>query len=320
MVAVELAQRAGDLPVALSAGNVKGYQSGRVINRTTGKETKMENELEIKRVPFMGAELMAARDTDGQIWAGVSYICNGIGLNKNEKDRQVKNVQTDRVLKKGCVKFDAGVFDPNNQTVAIKLDFVPLWLAKISITPTMEAGTPYLAERLEAYQLQAKDILAAAFLPVNSVPALDTLSPELRLLINLELKQKEQDKAIEAVNQKVDGIRDVVVLNPNSWREECRRLLAKVAQFRGGGGAYQEVNAEVFQLVDERARVSLETRLTNKRRRMADEGVCKSKRDRLNKVDVIADDAKLVEIYIAIVKEMAVKYGVSVGKGTEQAR
>ena len=85
----------------------------------------MENELEIKRVPFMGAELMAARDTDGQIWAGVSYICNGIGLNKNEKDRQVKNVQTDRVLKKGCVKFDAGVFDPNNQTVAIKLDFVP---------------------------------------------------------------------------------------------------------------------------------------------------------------------------------------------------
>ena len=192
----------------------------------------MENELEIKRVPFMGAELMAARDTDGQIWAGVSYICNGIGLNKNEKDRQVKNVQADRVLKKGCVKFDAGVFDPNNQTVAIKLDFVPLWLAKISITPTMQAEAPYLAERLEAYQLQAKDILAAAFLPVNSVPALDTLSPELRLLINLELKQKEQDKAIEAVNQKVDGIRDVVVLSPNSWREECRKLRAELEQVK----------------------------------------------------------------------------------------
>lgn len=281
----------------------------------------MENELEIKRVPFMGAELMAARDTDGQIWAGVSYICNGIGLNKNEKDRQVKNVQTDRVLKKGCVKFDAGVFDPNNQTVAIKLDFVPLWLAKISITPTMEAGTPELADRLEQYQLRAKDTLAEAFLPAAANPNFTSLSPELQMfkaifdsVAKTELKQKEQDKAIEAVNQKVDGIRDVVVLNPNSWREECRRLLAKVAQARGGGGAYQEVNAEVFQLVDERARVSLETRLTNKRRRMADEGVCKSKRDKLNKVDVIADDAKLIEIYIAIVKEMAVKYGVTIGK------
>ena len=272
------------------------------------------NELEIKRVPFLGTELMAARDESGQIWAGVSYICNGIGLNKNEKDRQVKNVQADRVMKKGCVKFDAGVFDPNNQAVAIKLDFVPLWLAKISITPTMEAETPELADRLEQYQLRAKDVLAAAFLPVSAAPDMDALSPELRLLINLELQQKEQNRAIEAVNQKVDNIRDVVALSPNTWREDCRRLLSKVAQGRGGGGAYQEVNAEVYGYVDERARVSLDTRLTNKRRRMADEGVCKSRRDKLTKVDVIADDPKLIEIYIAIVKEMCVKYGVTVDR------
>lgn len=280
----------------------------------------MENELEIKRVPFMGAELMAARDTDGQIWAGVRWMCDGIGLSKGQMQNERTRIHNDKVLSQGERNLVLPTRGGNQETLCLKLDFVPLWLAKIAITPTMRAETPELAEMLEVYQLQAKDILAAAFLPVNSVPALDTLSPELRLLINLELKQKEQDKAIEAVNQKVDGIRDVVVLNPNSWREECRKLLAKVAQARGGGGAYQEVNAEVFQLVDERARVSLETRLTNKRRRMADEGVCKSKRDKLNKVDVIADDAKLIEIYIAIVKEMAVKYGVSVGKGTEQAR
>ena len=280
----------------------------------------MENELEIKRVPFMGAELMAARDADGQIWAGVRWMCAGIGLNENQSRHERKRIQEDKVLSKGGSNLTLPTSGGAQNVLCLKLDFVPLWLAKISITPTMEAETPYLAERLEAYQLQAKDILAAAFLTVNSVPALDTLSPELRLLINLELKQKEQDKAIEAVNQKVDGIRDVVVLSPNSWREECRKLLAKVAQARGGGGAYQEVNAEVFQLVDERARVSLETRLTNKRRRMADEGVCKSKRDKLNKVDVIADDTKLIEIYIDIVKEMDLKYGVSVGKGTEQAR
>lgn len=123
------------------------------------------NELEIKKVPFLGTELMAARDSDGQIWAGVSYICRGIGLSKNEKDRQIKNVQADKVLSKGCGKFDAGVFDPNNLTVALKLDFIPLWLAKISITPTMEQETPELAEALMQYQLRAKDVLAAAFVP-----------------------------------------------------------------------------------------------------------------------------------------------------------
>lgn len=85
----------------------------------------------------------------------------------------------------------------------------------------------------------------------------------------------------------------------------------------GGNEYIRDVQAEIFKLVDERAHVSLDTRLTNKRRRMADEGVCKSRRDKLNKVDVIADDAKLIEIYIAVIKEMCVKYGVSISKGAE---
>ena len=66
------------------------------------------NELEIKKVPFMGTDLMAAKDTSGQIWAGISYICNGIGLTKHQKDRQVATVQTDEVLQEGCLKFEAG--------------------------------------------------------------------------------------------------------------------------------------------------------------------------------------------------------------------
>jgi hypothetical protein len=44
---------------------------------------------------------------------------------------------------------------------------------------------------------------------------------------------------------------------------------------------------------------------------MAEEGVNKSKRDKLSYLDVIADDKKLIEGYTAIVKEMAIKYGVA---------
>lgn len=138
------------------------------------------------------------------------------------------------------------------------------------------------------------------------------LSPELRLLINLEMRQKEQDRAIAEVNQRVDDIKDVVALNPQSWREEARKLIVRIAQSMGGNEFIRDVQAEIFGLVDERAGVSLATRLTNKRRRMADEGVCKSKRDKLNKVDVIADDKKLIEIYLAVVKEMAVQRGAKI--------
>lgn len=86
-------------------------------------------DLIVKNVDLFGDTVVAAKDEDGEIWAGVSYFCKGLGLNKSEKDRQVKNVQSDEVLKRGCLKFDAGVFDANNEAVALKLEFLPLWLA-----------------------------------------------------------------------------------------------------------------------------------------------------------------------------------------------
>ncbi|MBU5440396.1 hypothetical protein KQI42_20595, partial [Tissierella sp. MSJ-40] len=67
----------------------------------------------------------------------------------------------------------------------------------------------------------------------------------------------------------------------------------------------------IYTLLNQRLGVDVQTRLTNKRRRMADEGVSKSKRDKLTIVDVIADDKKLIEGYTAIVKEMAIKYKVA---------
>lgn len=151
----------------------------------------------------------------------------------------------------------------------------------------------------------------------NKLIDLDTnissLSPELRELINIETEQKRQAKAIEDTNSRLDNIGEVISLSPNSWRKDAQHLISKIAQKMGGNEFIRDTQAEIFQLVDGRAGVSLATRLTNKRRRMADEGACKSKRDKLNKMDVIADDKKLIEIYVAVVKEMCIKYGVGAG-------
>ena len=149
-----------------------------------------------------------------------------------------------------------------------------------------------------------------------SVPCdLSRLSPEMQMLklltdkaIENELAQQEQARQLHQVEQKVENIRELVGINPNGWREDCRKLIVKIAYSMGGNEYIRDVNNEVFNLVDKRAGVSLETRLTNKRRRMAEEGVCKSKRDRLSKVDVIAEDKKLIEIYIKVVRELVVKY------------
>lgn len=123
------------------------------------------DELVVKEVDFMGDTLMAAKDRDGNIWAGVSYFCRGLGMNKAQKDTQVERVQSDNLLMRGAGKFPAGVFDEHNETIALRIDFVPMWLATISITQNMKKNNPQMAEKLLEYQLKAKDVLAEAFLP-----------------------------------------------------------------------------------------------------------------------------------------------------------
>ncbi|WP_251867732.1 Rha family transcriptional regulator [Enterococcus malodoratus] len=141
---------------------------------------------------------------------------------------------------------------------------------------------------------------------------LDTsnLSPELQFMNSVVQSLAKQEQETKRIENKVDSITEIVALNSTDWRKDSRTLISKMAKSQGGYEAYREVQADIYQELDRRAGSSLKTRVTNKRRRMADEGVSKSKRDKLSKLDVIAEDKRLLEIYLAIVKEFAVKYGV----------
>lgn len=154
------------------------------------------DELVVKEVEFMGDTLMAAKDREGNIWAGVSYFCRGLGMNKSQKDAQVEKVQSDNLLKRGAGKFPAGVFDDNNETVALRIDFVPMWLSGISITSNMKKNNPEMAEKLLEYQLRAKDVLAEAFLPQYKNPdkGYETKATSLGEIASFN---KEMDKRME---------------------------------------------------------------------------------------------------------------------------
>lgn len=153
---------------------------------------------------------------------------------------------------------------------------------------------------------------------VQQPNAFENLSPQLQVLIQMETRQKqiearqaEQATALAGLEQKLQNTCEVIALDKTAWRKDSERLINKIAVATGEGfGAIKLVYDEIYKSIEARAGVSLNTRLTNKRNRMAGEGVCKSKRDKLTRVDIIAEDKKLIEIYVAIVKELAVKYGV----------
>ena len=126
-------------------------------------------ELTVKNVNLFGDTVVAAQDHDGKVWAGVKWICDGLGLTDGQTRAEKKRVQEDLILQQGGRNFILPTNGGNQEVLCLRNDYVPLWIAKITITPSMKKNNPELVEKLK-YQLEAKDVLAAAFLPQEQAP------------------------------------------------------------------------------------------------------------------------------------------------------
>ena len=136
------------------------------------------NSLIIREVPFYGSQLLAVQDkATGKIYAGVKWMCEGMGLTRGQKNNESHKIQHDLVLSKGALNLVLPTKGGNQEALCLEIDFVPLWLAKINVTPAMRSRQPELAELLIKYQLEAAKVLSAAFLnkppPKPEPPALD---------------------------------------------------------------------------------------------------------------------------------------------------
>ena len=140
------------------------------------------------------------------------------------------------------------------------------------------------------------------------------LQKEIREQLNQVNHHALEAKATaEKANEQINTVKEAMLLDHDSWRKECNNIINKIAKEQRGGSAeaYKEVRNEVYSLVEQRAGANLKQRVTNKQDRMRREGLSKSKVDKISQIDVIAEEKRLKEIYIAVVKEMAIKYGVA---------
>ncbi len=133
------------------------------------------------------------------------------------------------------------------------------------------------------------DFLEEAYFNPRRSMQTDELSPELQMFskifesaARLELKQKEQDRKLEQLDSKVDSIKEVVALRPNAWRKETGAIINKIAFALGGAEHIKSVREQSYKALEERMHVALNTRLANKKKTNALNGMCKSKLDKLN--------------------------------------
>ena len=274
------------------------------------------NNLLVKEVEFQGANLKACQnDENKKIYVGVSWVCNGLGLTKSQKDTQVQKVQNDLVLKMGCLKFQAGVFDNDNEVVALDIEYLPLWLAKITITPKMQNEQVELVDKLVEYQLKAKDVLANAF--IHNLPQMgyeDLLIQHLMQMKEVRLKQEQQDSEIKLLqdkqskqDNKVATILDYATHVPDF--KTIQNAINKYARLRGK--SQFEVRGEVYKKVNDVYGIDLTKRVNNVHKKLQDERASNGKNQytsgtlnqKYNKMDVIKEE-KLEKEVIQILMDM----------------
>ncbi|WP_426443885.1 Rha family transcriptional regulator [Staphylococcus xylosus] len=126
--------------------------------------------------------------------------------------------------------------------------------------------------------------------------------------------QKEQEQFNKRIETEVTGIRNIVGIETKNWRNDTNKILGAIAQHLGGGDKHKSIRTEAYKLLEEKGRCKLDQRLNNRRAKMLSKGATKSQINKLSKLDVINDEPRLIEIYISVIKNMAIKYGVDISQ------
>lgn len=139
-------------------------------------------------------------------------------------------------------------------------------------------------------------------------PDLSELSPELRCLIRLEQQQKQQAQELVRLNQKLDQLQGTGAFGTGGWRRESARIIARIAQARGGAQHGPNVYQTAYTLLEEREHCSLTDRLEALRSKQRQQGMSKTRAGRLTKMDAIAASPESVEHWLKILHEMEARY------------
>lgn len=122
-------------------------------------------ELQVMEIEFLGDLILVVKQKDSsKIYVGLKPIYLGIGLSEGQWQSYTRKIQDDIVLSKGIAYLQLPTKGGNQKSLCVELDYLPLFLAKISITPDMMKNKPQTVSKLVEYQLKAKDVLAQAFL------------------------------------------------------------------------------------------------------------------------------------------------------------
>ncbi len=109
----------------------------------------------------------------------------------------------------------------------------------------------------------------------------------------------------EEVDEKFEKLEMIYkVVNNSEWRENTDNLLKFTARSLGNIKCIGMLRREIYDLMEKRLGINFNDRITRKGKRMALEGVCKSKIDKVNPMTIITEDKRLIDSYVSAVRDV----------------
>lgn len=167
-------------------------------------------------------------------------------------------------------------------------------------------GTLFTAMYVDAFHKMDEHIKEQSQLNVPQTPM-----QALEMMFSVQKEQQEFNQRIET---EVTGIRNIVGMETKNWRNDTNKVLGAIAQHLGGREKHKMIRMEAYKLLEEKGRCKLEQRTNNRKAKMLSKGATKTQINKLSKLDVINDEPRLIEIYISVIKSMAIKYGVDINQ------
>lgn len=274
----------------------------------------MNNELQIvtNQTPI---EIELGIDEKGMTTARKLY--EFLEMDKSNYSRWIRNNITENEFAEKDIDFLRFVFDDETPTGGkIQREDYKLtakFAKKLSMLQKNEKG-----EQAREYFARVEETTK------EIVSSMNELSPQLQLLINMELKQKEQDKKIEELQCKTEKQKEAIqavseTLTRAGTEEEYQQWVTKAinriansSNFYYLGNKHQGARVESYKRLTDKAHCRLGVLVENAVKRLEDRGATKAQIKAVNKLTVIMQDRKLKELYSVVIREMLVAYCVEV--------
>lgn len=179
--------------------------------------TPQTDVLEAQEIEFYGDAIHAVQDqATGRIFVPIGLLCDNLGI---ARWRQTQRIQEHQVLSKGVMQRIIQTTGGVQETLCLRLDLVPFWLAGVNANRVRAE----VREKLILYQSEVAAVLWDAFRPTGQPSSIALASTEP---LSPAAQAYETAMAVASLARQQMRMEDQLVSLATTLTEQSERLAA----------------------------------------------------------------------------------------------